>query len=183
MLTSLATCHNLLSHAPSHLISPRSLHSFLFLFPTCLLHSLFVFVIDPWLGRCAYLQDYFQEIREEYSELRAQHLKAHADHKYVPLAKARARALQLPFAAPHPPPAKPGFTGARVFTRIPLRDLVPYIDWNPFFQVWQLRGKYPNRNYPKLFNDATVGEQAKVSERISYGFKISLINISHQYLS
>jgi len=35
------------------------------------------------------------------------------------------------------------------------------IDWNPFFQVWRLRGKYPNRNYPKLFNDPTVGEQAR----------------------
>ena len=31
----------------------------------------------------------------------------------------------------------------------------------PFFQVWQLRGKYPNRGYPKIFNDETVGEEAK----------------------
>lgn len=32
---------------------------------------------------------------------------------------------------------------------------------NPFFQVWQLRGRYPNRNYPKIFNDQTVGVEAK----------------------
>lgn len=38
---------------------------------------------------------------------------------------------------------------------------MPYIDWNPFFQVWQLRGRYPNRGYPKIFNDATVGAEAK----------------------
>ena len=38
-----------------------------------------------------------------------------------------------------------------------LRKLVPFIDWNPFFSVWQLRGKYPNRGYPKIFNDANVG--------------------------
>jgi len=38
---------------------------------------------------------------------------------------------------------------------------VDAIDWNPFFQIWRLRGKYPNRNYPKVFNDPTVGEQAK----------------------
>ncbi|KAJ2373079.1 hypothetical protein IW150_003792, partial [Coemansia sp. RSA 2607] len=44
---------------------------------------------------------------------------------------------------------------------IDLNELLPYIDWNPFFQVWQLRGKYPNRGYPKLFNDATVGEEAR----------------------
>lgn len=32
---------------------------------------------------------------------------------------------------------------------------------NPFFQVWQLRGRYPNRNYPKIFNDQAVGAEAK----------------------
>jgi len=36
--------------------------------------------------------------------------------------------------------------------------LTSYIDWKPFFDVWQLRGKYPNRGYPKIFNDATVGK-------------------------
>ena len=39
--------------------------------------------------------------------------------------------------------------------------MVKYIDWNPFFATWELRGKYPNRGYPKIFNDATVGEEAK----------------------
>lgn len=33
-----------------------------------------------------------------------------------------------------------------------------FIDWKPFFDVWQLRGKYPNRGFPKIFNDKTVGE-------------------------
>lgn len=36
-----------------------------------------------------------------------------------------------------------------------------YIDWNPFFQTWQLRGKYPNRGFPKIFDDETVGGEAK----------------------
>lgn len=36
-----------------------------------------------------------------------------------------------------------------------------YIDWKPFFDVWQLRGKYPNRGFPKIFNDPTVGAEAK----------------------
>lgn len=39
--------------------------------------------------------------------------------------------------------------------------MLPFIDWDPFFQTWQIRGKYPNRTYPKIFNDKTVGEQAK----------------------
>ncbi len=41
------------------------------------------------------------------------------------------------------------------------KDLLPYIDWNPFFAVWQLRGTYPTRNYPRIFEDAKVGEQAQ----------------------
>lgn len=43
----------------------------------------------------------------------------------------------------------------------PLEKLVDQIDWNPFFAVWELKGKYPNRGYPKIFNDATVGAEAK----------------------
>ena len=39
-----------------------------------------------------------------------------------------------------------------------LDKLLPYIDWKYFFDVWQLRGKYPNRGYPKIFNDKDVGE-------------------------
>lgn len=42
-----------------------------------------------------------------------------------------------------------------------LRTLVSYIDWKPFFDVWQLKGKYPNRGFPKIFNDAAVGAEAK----------------------
>ncbi len=38
-----------------------------------------------------------------------------------------------------------------------LQDLVGYIDWKPFFDVWQLRGKYPNRGYPRIFQDKDVG--------------------------
>jgi hypothetical protein len=45
-----------------------------------------------------------------------------------------------------------------VYKDYPLEELVPYIDWKPFFDVWQLRGKYPNGRYPKIFNDPNVGE-------------------------
>ncbi|MBS0204626.1 MAG: methionine synthase [Planctomycetes bacterium] len=49
----------------------------------------------------------------------------------------------------------PAFLGTRVVTP-DLKELVPYIDWSPFFQTWELRGKYP-----KIFEDPTVGEQAR----------------------
>ena len=70
----------------------------------------------------------------------------------------RARARAYNSAAPRP---HPGRISAQVYNNFPLEELIPYIDWNPFFQVWQLRGKYPNRGYPKIFNDETVGEEAK----------------------
>lgn len=52
---------------------------------------------------------------------------------------------------------RPQFLGTRVFDPYDLTKLVDFIDWKPFFDVWQLRGKYPNRGYPKIFNDKTVG--------------------------
>ena len=54
--------------------------------------------------------------------------------------------------------ATPSFIGVRKFENYDLGKLIPYIDWKPFFDVWQLRGKYPNRGYPKIFQDKTVGK-------------------------
>lgn len=51
----------------------------------------------------------------------------------------------------------PQFLGTRVFECYDLNRLVDFIDWKPFFDVWQLRGKYPNRSYPRIFNDKTIG--------------------------
>ena len=47
-----------------------------------------------------------------------------------------------------------------MFDSYNLRNLVDYIDWKPFFDVWQLRGKYPNRGYPKIFQDKVVGKKS-----------------------
>ena len=53
---------------------------------------------------------------------------------------------------------RPSFLGVKVIDDCGLNDIIPYIDWKPFFDVWQLRGKYPNRGYPKIFQDKTVGK-------------------------
>ncbi|MBI4003288.1 MAG: methionine synthase [Nitrospira defluvii] len=50
----------------------------------------------------------------------------------------------------------PSFVGVRSIDRLPLRKLVPFIDWSPFFHTWELRGRYPG-----IFEDATVGPKAK----------------------
>ena len=51
---------------------------------------------------------------------------------------------------------EPSFLGRRVLENFPLSELVPYIDWSPFFMTWELKGKYP-----KIFQDGTVGEAAR----------------------
>ncbi len=50
----------------------------------------------------------------------------------------------------------PEFVGVRQVDSVPLADLIPFIDWSPFFMSWELRGKYP-----AIFSDAVVGTEAK----------------------
>lgn len=52
-------------------------------------------------------------------------------------------------------PPQPQFTGNRAFIDYPLTELIPYIDWTPFFMSWDLAGKYP-----KILSDKVVGEAA-----------------------
>ena len=58
-------------------------------------------------------------------------------------------------------PIKPSFLGNKTLDNISLESIREYIDWGPFFQVWQLRGKYPNKGYPNIFKDDDVGEEAQ----------------------
>ncbi|QGJ69666.1 5-methyltetrahydrofolate--homocysteine methyltransferase [Planctomycetales bacterium 10988] len=51
---------------------------------------------------------------------------------------------------------KPEFTGKKILSNYPLAELVPFIDWSPFFMTWELRGKYP-----RIFDDKKVGPQAR----------------------
>merc|ERR1719149_499485 len=99
------------------------------------------------------------DVREQYEELREDHYASLASRKFLTLEKAREKMLKVDWKAVTIP--KPKMLGTKAFIDYDLNELLPYIDWNPFFQVWQLRGKYPNRGYPKIFNDETVGEEAK----------------------
>ena len=106
---------------------------------------------------------YLDEIKEQYEELRIEHYESLEDRKYVTLEKAREKSFKIDWTqmkAQGKLPTKPTFLGTKVY-EYPLEDLLPYIDWNPFFAVWQLRGKYPNRNWPNIVKDATVGAEAQ----------------------
>jgi 5-methyltetrahydrofolate--homocysteine methyltransferase len=74
--------------------------------------------------------------------------------KLVPYADAFARRFQTDWATVDIP--TPAFVGRRILDNIPLQDIVPYIDWSPFFSTWELKGKYP-----KILDDPIVGQEAR----------------------
>src|SRR5271168_1957320 len=80
-------------------------------------------------------------VRAEYAKISAAHFRAQADKKRLKLADARANAVKIDFAKN--PPKKPAFLGIRTFGDYDLAELVEYIDWTPFFQTWELSGRFP----------------------------------------
>ncbi|QDT66122.1 methionine synthase [Calycomorphotria hydatis] len=76
------------------------------------------------------------------------------EKKLVPYAEACERRFSTDWEEVDIP--KPEFLGLRLLDQYPLEELVPYIDWSPFFQAWELHGKYP-----KILEDEVVGTEAK----------------------
>eukprot|EP00742_Colponemidia_sp_Colp-10_P011435 GILJ01012705.1.p1 GENE.GILJ01012705.1~~GILJ01012705.1.p1 ORF type:complete len:1239 (+),score=277.93 GILJ01012705.1:12-3728(+) len=104
--------------------------------------------------------EFLTDIGETYTEIREEYLANQKDRKYKNLEQARKKALQIDWTA-NPPVKKPAKQGRITIDDFPLETLIERIDWNPFFQVWQIRGKYPNRDYPRLFKCPTVGQEAQ----------------------
>ena len=97
---------------------------------------------------------YVDEIAADYEKVRSQH----ASKKGVPLvslATARANHAKLKFDG-NAAPVKPKQLGVTVLRDLDLAVLAEYIDWGPFFQTWDLAG-----SYPKILDDAVVGEAAR----------------------
>ncbi|WP_374305540.1 methionine synthase [Methylocella sp.] len=90
----------------------------------------------------------------EYEKLAEAHRRAEADKQRLPIAKARANAFSIDWDAYEPP--KPTFSGSRMFRSYDVGELIPYIDWTPFFQTWELRGRFP-----QILDDEKYGEAAR----------------------
>ncbi len=97
---------------------------------------------------------YIATIQAEYRKVADAHARAEADKQRLPLEKARANRPKIDWAAYQPP--KPTFTGTRVFRTYDVAELVPYIDWTPFFQTWDMRGRFP-----AILDDAEQGAAAR----------------------
>ena len=103
--------------------------------------------------------EFVKDVREEYAELRQKYLDGLSDKVSCPLDKARKKKLHISWTQDMI--CKPRCMGVTYFKDYDLSQLVDYISCDPFFHTWQLRGKYPNRGYPKIFNYSSCGEQAK----------------------
>ncbi len=112
---------------------------------------------------------YLEQLKTDYQRVREQHAGKKGP-KFVTLAEARANRTPITWervaddhpgtpgvhATAHYHPPKPKFLGRRLFRNFDLTTLADYIDWTPFFQTWDLAGKYP-----AILNDEIVGESAR----------------------
>jgi 5-methyltetrahydrofolate--homocysteine methyltransferase len=98
--------------------------------------------------------EFVKTVRSEYERIREQNKKFSARDIYISLNEARKNKFTLnglPYT-----PVKPSFLGNKAFKKYPLEDIIPYIDWTPFFHSWELKG-----SYPKIFDDKEKGGEAK----------------------
>lgn len=121
-----------------------------------------VYVVDASraVGVCSNLlsstlrDDYVAGIKAEYATQRKQHENKKGKASYVTLAEAREHGLKTDWAS-HVPP-QPAELGVKELRDYPLSEIAKNIDWSPFFQAWELAGRYP-----KILDDKVVGEEAR----------------------
>ena len=97
---------------------------------------------------------YVADIKADYVKVREAHLRNEAKKNRITLATARGNKFKTDWKANAP--VKPSFMGTREFKNYNLAELVPYIDWTPFFQTWELVGRYP-----AILDDNVVGPEAR----------------------
>jgi 5-methyltetrahydrofolate--homocysteine methyltransferase len=97
---------------------------------------------------------YVSNIKAEHERRREQHRNKSAKAPQLSLPQARLKKFKIDWAGYTPP--IPSFLGTRAFGDYPLQELVPYIDWMPFFNAWEFAGKFPD-----ILQDKVVGEAAR----------------------
>jgi 5-methyltetrahydrofolate--homocysteine methyltransferase len=97
---------------------------------------------------------FFHNAKKEYEKMRVDHAGRKKDKNYISIAKARENKTKIDWSKTTV--TKPAFLGNKYFDDYSLLEISKYIDWTPFFQTWELRGKFP-----KIFEDEYVGTEAK----------------------
>ncbi|MCB4798614.1 methionine synthase [Neotamlana laminarinivorans] len=99
--------------------------------------------------------EYVSKLKKDYDEFRTKFLKRGKEKSYITINEARARKYNIDWETSEI--VKPKAMGVQMFKQLSLKELLPFIDWSPFFRSWDLHGKYPN-----ILKDNVVGEQATV---------------------
>jgi len=98
--------------------------------------------------------EYVKKVRMEQERLRIVHFSRKSDRKFLGIEKARENKFKTDWLSYNPP--LPKFSGVKVYENISVETLSKYIDWSPFFQAWELHGRYPS-----ILEDEVVGKQAQ----------------------
>ncbi|WP_066439996.1 methionine synthase [Chryseobacterium sp. CCH4-E10] len=99
-------------------------------------------------------KEYVDDLKSEYSEFREKFLNRQVEKDYVSIEEARQNKFKIDWE--NEEIFTPNQLGITVVEDQDLRELLPFIDWSPFFRSWDLHGKYPN-----ILEDEVVGDQAK----------------------
>ncbi|EJL76069.1 methionine synthase [Chryseobacterium populi] len=99
-------------------------------------------------------KEYVDDLKTEYSDFREKFLNRQIDKEYVPIEDARKNNFTIDWE--NEEIFTPNNLGIKIFQDQDLNELVPFIDWSPFFRSWDLHGKYPN-----ILEDEVVGTQAQ----------------------
>jgi 5-methyltetrahydrofolate--homocysteine methyltransferase len=91
--------------------------------------------------------------KDEYRRIRESRADSGGPSRLLPIEEARARREQFDWATTVCP--APSFSGTRVFDDYPLDELIERVDWTPFFQTWEMKGRFP-----QILEDATLGAEA-----------------------
>ncbi len=99
-------------------------------------------------------KNYGFQIKKEYEELRKNHTRKISEKNYVTLEEARKNKFLTDWE--NYQPVKPNKLGLTVFNDYPLEEISRFIDWTPFFQAWEMKGKYPD-----IFKNESYGKEAR----------------------
>lgn len=98
--------------------------------------------------------EFIKEKKEEYQKVRSNYFNKKNEKEVIPLEEARAHSFKIDWAKTTLPKAE--FLGEKVMDHIAIEELIPFIDWTPFFSAWEIKGRYP-----KVFDHPEVGPHAK----------------------
>lgn len=98
---------------------------------------------------------YVAKLKKDYDEFRIKFLKRGKEKSYISIEKARKEKFKIDWNTSTI--VKPKELGIQTLEQVSLKEILPFIDWSPFFRSWDLHGKYPN-----ILTDNVVGEQATI---------------------